>query len=98
MSKVEELRNEVVIYCDPWQRDSVVRVLDSLIAAAREEGAEQERERIRKEGNKVDVFSDGNFLVDDMASIKHRYAGDNRHACLVPLSILVPKEDDNGKN
>ena len=49
MSKVEELRNEVVISCDPWQRDSVVRVLDSLIAAARAEGVAAERERIRNE-------------------------------------------------
>lgn len=30
-------------YCDPWQRDSAVRVLDSLIAAAREEGFEKGR-------------------------------------------------------
>ena len=46
MTKVEELRNEVVSSCDPRQRDSVVRVLDSLIAAARAD----ERKRIWDRG------------------------------------------------
>lgn len=76
MSKVEELRNEVVISCDPWQRDSVIRVLDSLIAAARAEGAEQEREKIREQGEFI-LKQDAPFASDVDLYI-------------IPASLLAP--------
>ena len=44
MTKVEELRK--VILHDWWYESKAIDEVDSLIAAARAEGAEQERERV----------------------------------------------------
>jgi hypothetical protein len=45
-TRVEELRK--VIVSDWWFEQKVMDEVDALISAARAEGAEQERERIRK--------------------------------------------------
>ena len=85
MSKVEELRDKVMAnhgVTNPWYGDPVAMAVDSLIAAAREEGAEAERERIRKEADEwmsIPPFSHCNVGNDYPDRL-----------CLVPESVLSP--------
>jgi hypothetical protein len=98
MTKVEELRKNLVselyafnmtMFRESGGADEEV---DSLIAAAelqgvekgRTEGAEQERERIRK------ASPDGCFLYSDGA-------GGAARACIIPISVFMSKEAANDK-
>lgn len=79
MTRVEELRAHIIACCmtiDPHE------AVDALIAAARKEGAEQERERIRGGSQMVGVEKYGvNFVggVDYVGS-----------AFLVPVNVMDP--------
>jgi hypothetical protein len=67
MSKVEELREQIRAYLgdidDNQHRDITKEAIDSLIVAARAEGAEQERERIRRYAKPIDNFFNQMSLV-----------------------------------
>lgn len=97
MTKVEELREEVLCYyAHPWYYKPAEEAVDSLIAAAREEGAAQMLEAAERLWGVVANVSGGNWEKQSAewqeAAIKAR---DLFHAALPALS---PKEDDNGEN
>ena len=110
MSKVEELRHHLVIEmadtgCRPhpegWKEDlaDAEKEVDSLIAAAREEGAEQEREKIRRMqlcGYRVQVSQ---FPDDERRHCRVETEVYGVAYTLVPASVLspAPKEADNDR-
>jgi hypothetical protein len=81
VSKAEELREGMIqqYALSPREIEPMRRRLEVLLAAARAEGAEEERERIRKTGARVDhteIVGYPNILY------------------LVPASVLAPKESE----
>lgn len=64
MATVEELRERLLEGTRGISTICMPRELDSLIAKAREEGAEQERERIRKGSEKVETLDEAYHAVE----------------------------------
>ena len=70
-----------------------VEEVDSLIAAAREEGAEQERERIRKESLH---YAEGEPLEGtDAESVEGDEAIAQQEMFIIPASVLAPAPKEN---
>ena len=96
MSKVEELRADVIACClavDPHE------AVDALILAARAEGAEQERERIVRGSER---FAKDESVVDsEYISIMYGAQQDdtvaNVEIFVVPASVLAPAPKEEGK-
>ena len=104
MTKVEELRKGVVSLVtipsmfshDPVDTEAV-GLVDSLISAAqdeaRAEGAEQERERIRKAADHYEAEDELPYaeLVDG------NYVGASCEIYVIPASVLAPAPKEEGK-
>ena len=74
------------LYVEAW------RLIHSAIAAAREEGAEQERERIRKESLH---YAEGEPLEGtDAESVEGDEAIAQQEMFIVPASVLSPTEPE----
>jgi len=88
----EELRDELLLGVKRKDYTWLRMKTDSLIAAARAEGAEQERERIRKAGIPVDNIK---FSMDGKVMHIMELTTDGRDTMpsyFVPASVLTPKE------
>ena len=96
-TKVEELRGLLRQYLldieDTQHRDMTDEAIDSLIASAREEGraegAEQERERIRKAADHYEAEDELPYaeLVDG------NYVGASCEIYVIPASVLAPDKE-----
>ena len=85
MSEVEELRAAVIARCYAIDPEEPV---DALIAAVRAEGAEQERERIRKESLH---YAEGEPLEGtDAESVEGDEAIAQQEMFIIPASVLAP--------
>jgi hypothetical protein len=101
-TRVEELRETVMRECGvdtPWYGDPNAMAVDALITAARQEGAEAERERIRAGSEQ---FSEGDFVEDsDYIGIRYGVHSDNAVAdadiYVVPASVLAPAPKEKEK-
>ena len=100
MTKVEKLREEiddtledVANSLSPSRHKDFIGlddVLDSLIAAAREEGRAEERERIRKESLH---YAEGEPLEGtDAESVEGDEAIAQQEMFIIPASVLAPTE------
>jgi hypothetical protein len=93
VSKVEELREQIL---NDWyyeNKDDRYEQIDSLIAAAREEGAGQERVRIVRGSQRFsqgDDVADSDYISTDYATAVDFAAVADCELFVIPASILAP--------
>jgi len=99
-TRVEELKDEVLVYSDPWQSGPATKAVDFLIAAAEAQGEAKGRaEGAEEERHKWEAKTLEALLNPDVSIADKLKAADDPLGCVSPFaSLLAPatKEAENG--